>query len=132
MDRNAKLTIKFYTSKEGKPCAFIEERNTGGFHYELKESSMIGLFTYIFSGQAEEFDQDPKASDDLIEEGEDFQVSVLRSLVDSDQPLRFTPLFRERPGKISAILSSQFGQIIFRVDRTEGLMEFLNDHKVLA
>lgn len=43
MNRGENLTIKFFTSKDNKPCAWIESRYVAGFKYELQDSSLHGL-----------------------------------------------------------------------------------------
>lgn len=50
MNRGENLTIKFFTSKDNKPCAWIESRYVAGFKYELQDSSLHGLINYLQNG----------------------------------------------------------------------------------
>ena len=50
-----KLSIKFYTGKDNKPCAWIESKQVTGFRYEVKDTSFKGLMNYLISGEVADF-----------------------------------------------------------------------------
>ena len=51
MKAGQKLSVKFYTGKDNKPCAWIESKQVTGFRYELKDTSFKGLMNYLISGE---------------------------------------------------------------------------------
>ena len=48
MKAGQKLSVKFYTGKDNKPCAWIESKQVTGFRYELKDTSFKGLMNYPY------------------------------------------------------------------------------------
>ena len=63
MKRNEQLTVKLYSGKDNVPCAWIESRSVAGFKYQLKSSSFQGLLNYLFEGIVNDFDSNPKETD---------------------------------------------------------------------
>lgn len=59
MKAGQKLSVKFYTGKDNKPCAWIESKQVTGFRYELKDTSFKGLMNYLLSGEVADFDSSP-------------------------------------------------------------------------
>lgn len=59
MKAGQKLSVKFYTGKDHKPCAWIESKQVKGFRYELKEVSFSGLINYLITGKTADFDASP-------------------------------------------------------------------------
>lgn len=128
MNRGENLTIKFYTSKDNKPCAWIESRNIAGFKYELKDSSLHGITNYLQDGIVTDFDINPSEVNSL-EDNTDFQMEVFKMFVNGGKSLQYVPLFREQPRFLSAILPLSKGKIIFRVERTTDLLDYLLEKK---
>ena len=77
MNRGENLTIKFFTSKDNKPCAWIESRYVAGFKYELQDSSLHGLINYLQNGIFVDFDINPTATEPL-EANSDFQMEIFK------------------------------------------------------
>lgn len=128
MKRKEQLTVKFYSSKEGIPCAWIESAHVAGFKYQLKSASYQGLLNYLFKGDVTNFDANPKEADTL-NENEDFQLGILKAMIDAGKPIQFVPLFRERPDYISAILPCFKGKVMFRIKRTDETLDYLRENK---
>lgn len=128
MKRKEQLAVKFYGSKEGIPCAWIESAHVAGFKYQLKGDSYKGLFHYLFTGEATDFDSNPKETDTLDGE-DDFQLGVLRAMVEAGKTIQFVPLFRERPEYISAILPCFKGKVMFRIKRTDETLDYLRENR---
>lgn len=127
MSRKEQINVKFYGSKENIPCAWIESKHIAGFKYQLKTTSFQGLLSYLFEGLVTDFDNNPSESDS-IKEGDDFQFKVMQMLIASGKTIQFVPLFRERAEYISGILPSFRGKIMFRIKRTEDVLNYLQEN----
>ncbi len=131
MNRKEQLTVKFYSGKDGYPCAWIESKRVAGFKYQLKSESFQGLMQYLTKGEAIDFDSNPSVTDTL-EEGADFQLMVLQALVSEGKTIQYIPLFRENPEYISAVLPCFKGKVIFRIKRTNEILDYLRENKQIA
>lgn len=125
------LAVKFFSSKDGIPCAWIESKRVAGFKYELKSETFQGLMNYLSNGDTFDFDSNPTKTDTL-DEGADFQQLVLRMFVESGKTLQYVPLFRENPLYINAVLSCFRGKVLFRIKRSEELLDYLRENKQIA
>lgn len=128
MNRGENLTIKFFTSKDNIPCAWIESRNVAGFKYEMKNESFHGIINYLRDGIPVDFDNNPSESTPLDEKTE-FPTEVLKMFVNAGMTLQYTPLFRTQSNFLSAVLPLAKGKILFKVERTEELLDYLRENK---
>ena len=131
MTNKEQLVVKFYSSKDNIPCAWIESKKVAGFKYELKSETFQALMNYLINGEVFDFDSNPENSDTLDEDA-DFQLMVLQNLVESGKTLQYVPLFRENPQYLSAVLPCFKGKVMFRVKRTNELLEYLRENKQLS
>ena len=129
--RNEQITVKFYSGKDNIPCAWIESKRVAGFKYELKSETFQGLMNYLSNGDTFDFDSNPTKTDTL-DEGADFQLMVLRMFVESGKTLQYVPLFRENPLYINAVLSCFRGKVLFRIKRSEEILDYLRENKQIA
>jgi hypothetical protein len=128
MKRKEQLTVKFYGGKDSTRCVWIESAHVAGFKYQLKSASYKGLLDYLFKGDVTDFDTNPKVADTL-NENEDFQLGILKAMIDAGKTIQYVPLFREHPDYISAILPCFKGKIMFRIKRTEETLSYLRENK---
>ena len=128
MKRNEQLIVKFYGSKDNTSCAWIESARVAGFKYQLKSASYQGLLNYLFKGDVTDFDTNPKEADTLNED-EDFQLGILKAMIEVGKTIQYVPLFREHSDYISAILPCLKGKIMFRIKRTEETLNYLREQK---
>ncbi len=128
MERNELLTVKFYTSKDNKACAWIESKHVSGFKYELNNDGFNGLLKYMFNGEISDFDSNPKETETL-EEGADFQRQVMKMMIEAGKTIQYVPRFRERSENIVGFLQCCKGKIVFRVKRTEETVDYLLEMK---
>lgn len=131
MNRKEQLTVKFYSGKDGIPCAWVESKRVAGFKYQLKSETFQGLMHYLTKGEASDFDSNP-ATTDTLGEGEDFQLMVLQMLVNTGRIIQYVPLFRENPEYVSAVLPCFKGKVIFRIKRTNDMLDYLRENKQIA
>ena len=126
MKRGDKLSVKFGTTKDLHPYAWIESKNVAGFKYLLNRSRLIFLVRYIDKGEIIEYAGDPMQSDTL-KEGEDYQLYMLKQFIEGGQKLQYTPLFREYNDKISANKAMFKGTVFFRIPRTKENLDYLRE-----
>lgn len=117
MHRGEQLSVRFYTSKDNFPCAWIESKKIAGFKLILNQEGLNWLRTYLQTGETEDFGFNPNDIEAYSEEEDkDIQLAILMQLI-ADEPkrLQFIPLFREKGEYISAYASYMKGKIFFRV-----------------
>ena len=131
MNNKEQLAVKFYSSKNGIPCAWIESKRVAGFKYELKSETFQGLMDYLNDGNALDFDSNPTKTDTL-DEGADFQLLVLQMFVESGKTLQYVPLFRENPQYLSAVLPCFKGKVMFRIKRSDEILDYLRENKQIS
>ena len=124
-----KLSVKFYTGKDNKPCAWIESKQVAGFRYKLKEVSFSGLINYLITGEAADFDASPMETQPLAE-GSNYALLVLKLMLEEHWGVQFTPLFRERSNYITAQKAFRKGIIFFRIPRTEENLELIREYGI--
>ena len=86
---------------------------------------------YLENGNASDFDSNPTKADSLGE-GADFQQMVLQMFVESGKTLQYVPLFRENPQYLSAVLPCFKGKVMFRIKRTDEMLDYLRENKQIA
>jgi len=124
MNRNGNINVEFRLDKENLHYAWIETRGVAGFKYYLKNESFNGIVRYLTKGEVTEFDPAPQEYE-VAKFTNDFYIMKL--FVDKGMMLQCTPLFRERPGYVSAFLPCKKGKITFRVKRTEQIVNYLRE-----
>lgn len=129
MNAGQKLSVKFYTGKDNKPCAWIESKQVAGFRYELKEVSFSSLINYLITGKTADFDASPMETQPLAE-GSNYALLVLKLMLEEHWGVQFTPLFRERSNYITAQKAFRKGIIFFRIPRTEENLELIREYGI--
>lgn len=124
MNRNSNINVEFRLDKENFHYAWIETRGVAGFKFYLKNESFNGIVRYLTKGEVTEFDPAPQEYE-VAKFTNDFYIMKL--FVDKGMMLQCTPLFRERPGYVSAFLPCKKGKITFRVKRTEQVVAYLRE-----
>ena len=129
MKAGQKLSVKFYSGKDNKPCAWIESKQVKGFRYELKEVSFSGLINYLITSEAADFDASPMETQPLAE-GSNYALLVLKLMLEEHWGIQFTPLFRERSNYITAQKAFRKGIIFFRIPRAEENLELIREYGI--
>lgn len=127
MKRGERIDLKFFTSKDNHPSVWAESRTVAGFRYDLSSESYSELMEYLMTGKYEAFEKS-QGEPDALDEGADFQLMVMKQFIESGRVLQYVPQFREYADKVTASISYMKGKIIFRVNRTEELMEYLREN----
>ena len=82
---------------------------------------------YLMTGKYGVFEKS-LSEPSVLDEGADFQLMVMKQFIESGRVLQYVPQFREYADKVTASISYMKGKIIFRVNRTEELMEYLREN----
>lgn len=127
MKRGERIDLKFFTSKDNHPSVWAESRTVAGFRYDVSSESFYGLLLYLRTGNYEPFEKCQSEPDEL-DEGTDFQLMIMKLFVEGGVLLQYVPQFREYADKVTASISYMKGKIIFRVNRTQELMEYLREN----
>ena len=128
MTRGDRLSVKFGTTKNQHPYAWVESKTVAGFKYELDADRAKNLIKYMVTGEVSDYAGDPMQSDTL-EVDEDYQWEVMKQFIENGQTLQYTPLFREYNDKLSAMKSMYKGTVFFRISRTTENLDYLREHQ---
>lgn len=132
MQRKETLSIRLYTDKDNYPYIWIESYNVAGFKYYVTPTSFKWIYTYLTTGESEDGGIQPtELTPYQTDEDNNFQLSILKQLVESGKRVQFVPLFREVNNYISATSAFLRGKIFFRVERTEELLDYLREKETL-
>lgn len=127
MKRGERIDLKLFTSKDNHPSVWAESRTVAGFRYDVSSETFESLLHYLRTGNYESFEKCQSGPDEL-DEGADFQLMVLKQFVEGGVMLQYVPQFREYADKVNASISYMKGKIIFRVNRTQELMDYLREN----
>lgn len=127
MKRGERIDLKLFNSKENHPSVWAESRTVAGFRYDVSTESFAGLMEYLRTGKYEAFEKSPSAPA-VLEEDTDFQLMIMKQYVEAGMLLQYVPQFREYADKVTATVSYLKGKILFRVNRTEELMDYLREN----
>ena len=127
MKRGERIDLKLFTSKDNHPSVWAESRTVAGFRYDVSSETFESLLHYLRTGNYESFEKCQSEPDEL-DEGADFQLMVLKQFVEGGVKLQYVPQFREYADKVTASISYMKGKIIFRVNRTQELMDYLREN----
>ena len=127
MKRGERIDLKFFTSKDNHPSVWAESRTVAGFRYDVSSESFDALLLYLRTGNYESFEKCQSEPDEL-DEGTDFQLMIMKQFVEGGVLLQYVPQFREYADKVNASISYMKGKIIFRVNRTQELMDYLREN----
>ncbi len=126
------MNIQFKTGKDNFPYAWLESKSTAGFKLILNQKELTWLMGYLKEEKTEDFGTEPEKVE-AYKDGEynDLQMSIFKQLIESGKILQFVPMFRETNGYITAYASYKKGKIIFRLKRTDDLMEYLTEKELI-
>lgn len=127
MKRGERIDFRFFTSRDNHPSTWAESRNVAGFRLDLSTETFAGIMDYLITGHYELFEKGQVEPDSLVE-GSDFQLGLMKDFIESGRVLKYVPLFRDYPDKLTASIPYLKGKIIFRVTRTQELMDYLREN----
>ena len=127
MLRKERINMQLGMDKGGYDCAWIESKTEAKFKYQLSEEGFLWLLNYMQKGATEDYGVKPSQVTPEENIGGDFQLAMLQAFIDCEFLVHCTPLFREVNGYISALASFANGKVLFRVKRTEVLIDYLRE-----
>lgn len=132
MKKYENLSVKFKTDKDNYPYAWLESKSMAGFKLRLNQAELTWIMKYLKEGETEDFGTKPENVEAYKEDDDnDFQLQIFKQLVESGKVLQFVPTFRETNGYISATSSYMKGKIFFRLERTDSLVEYLQEKELI-
>lgn len=136
MENGEKLTITFRTAKNnGVDYAWVESPKCSGIRLDATEKSVMWLFLYIFSGNTDSaIDFDPEKMEvKPREEGEQSaQIVVMKMLVNAGKAIKMLPSYKNPDGMILGTYSAKKGKILFRIESTQEIVDYLTEKKQIA
>lgn len=132
MNKKEYITVKFGIDKGGYNYAWVESRTLKGFKYQLTENGLAWLVTYLQTSELEDCQVKPTEVMPEEDENSDIQADILKIFINNKFKVQCTPLFRETSGFINAIASFANGKVLFRIKRTEELIDYLREKEYLV
>lgn len=130
MNRSEQINVKFRIDQNGYPYAWVESKKVSGFKLLLNKEGLNWMYNYLYFGKTEDFGFNPN-NVEVYNPNKNFQVLVLKQLINAGKMVQFTPMFRENLGYISALASAKKGKISFKVERTTDLVEWLEEKELI-
>ena len=131
MNRFENINVKFYTGKDGFPCAWLDSKTRAGFKLILNAKELNWLMKYLMKGETNDSETNPSQVEAYkAGEQKDVKVEIFKQLVEYGKAIQFTPRFKETIGYISALANFQKGKIFFRMQETEELAEYLAEKEL--
>ena len=128
MERGDNLSVKFYKDNESYTCVQVESKNVASFKVRLNPAIFAWIMQYIETGKAE-FQYDPTPMEPIEADVEAYKIDMLKLFVNGGKKIQWTPMFRERNGKLSGAYIAKYGKVFFYVERTDELIEWLREMK---
>ena len=128
MRRGDNLSIKFMKDKDNYPCVWVESKNVAGYKVRLNPTIFTWVMEYLENGTAE-WDANTVAMDPTEDDSETFKTNMLKLFIESGKKIQWTPLFRERNGKLSGAHIAKYGKIYFYVSYCDELVDWLREMK---
>ena len=128
MKRRDVLSLRFYKDKNtSHACVQVESKNVAPYKLQLNPALFAGLMRYIENGKP--FECDPVPMEAIQTDDETYKTDMLRLFVNANKTIQWTPLFRERNGKLSGTHIAKYGKVFFYVECTDELLDWLRERK---
>lgn len=124
------ITASVYTDRDNYPAFGIETKKVARFKVRVNQSLLNLLIGYLNNGTMDE--SAVKANEvEPYEEGKDFTTDLFKLLIDAGSTPQIVPLFRAAYGNVNAVFNFPNGRMYFRLERTDELLDYLADKKLL-
>ena len=128
MKRGDSLSIKFSIDTDNYPCVWVESKNVAPYKVRLNPTIFSWIMQYLDNGTVE-YQYSPESMQPIEIDGEAYKVEMLQLFINGGKKIQWTPLFRERNGKLSGNYVAKYGKVFFYVKHTEELITWLRDRK---
>lgn len=121
--------FRFCVDKDGYDAVFIESGTVASFKLRLNGEIFQWLLNFLLNGEIEESGIKPlDLEKSEYADSNEFNSALLQMLVENNiGNIQVVPAFRDRCGKISAIVSFKYGTMSFHIDRTDEMTDFLRE-----
>ena len=100
MNRSERLSLYFTIDRYGYEAIRVESKTTKNFAYQIDQAAFAWVMNYLMKGETEDFNVKPE---------------------------QFTPEFRDRTGKLTAVANFRNGTILFFMERDEEITDYLRE-----
>ncbi len=128
MKREDNLSVSFSKDKEGYSCVWVESKNVASYKVRLNPELFRVLMQYIETGKGME-NYDPTPMEPIEADVEVYKADMLKLFVDKGKKIQWTPMFRERNGKLSGAYIAKHGKVFFYVNYSDELIDWLREMK---
>lgn len=129
MNRNERLTLYFTIDRYGYEAIRVESKTTKNFAYQINQEAFAWVMNYLMKGETEDFNVKPDAvakSEEI--DANKFRKDMLKLFVENKiGNIQFTPEFRDRTGKLTAVGNFRNGTILFFMERDEEITDYLRE-----
>ena len=129
MNRNERLSLYFTIDRYGYEAIRVESKTTKNFAYQIDQAAFAWVMNYLMKGETEDFNVKPEAVAKSEEtDANKFRKDMLKLFVENRiGNIQFTPEFRDRTGKLTAVASFRNGTILFFMERDEEITDYLRE-----
>lgn len=129
MNRSERLNLYFTIDQYGYEVIRVESKTTKNFAYQINQEAFAWVMNYLMKGETEDFNVNPEAVAKSEEtDANKFRKDMLKLFVENGiGNIQFTPEFRDRTGKLTAVANFRNGAILFFMERDEEITNYLRE-----
>ena len=133
MNRNERLTLYFTIDRYGDEAIRVESKTTKNFAYQIDQEAFAWVMNYLMKGETEDFNVKPDAVAKSEErDANKFRKEMLKLFVGNGiGNIQFTPEFRDRTGKLTAVANFRNGTVLFFMERDEEITSYLRERGLI-
>ena len=133
MNRNERLTLYFTIDRYGYEAIRVESKTTKNFAYQIDQEAFAWVMNYLVKGETEDFNVNPDAVAKSEErDANKFRKEMLKLFVENGiGTIQFTPEFRDRTGKLTAVANFRNGTVLFFMERDEEITSYLRERGLI-
>ena len=133
MNRNERLTLYFTIDRYGDEAIRVESKTTKNFAYQINQEAFAWVMNYLMKGETEDFNVKPDAVAKSEErDANKFRKEMLKLFVENGiGNIQFTPEFRDRTGKLTAVANFRNGTVLFFMERDEEITSYLRERGLI-
>lgn len=133
MNRNERLTLYFTIDRYGYEAIRVESKTTKNFAYQIDQEAFAWVMNYLMKGETEDFNVKPDAVAKSEErDANKFCKEMLKLFVENGiGNIQFTPEFRDRTGKLTAVANFRNGTVLFFMERDEEITSYLRERGLI-
>lgn len=134
MARRERLVLNFGIDTSGYYYAMIESKTISKFIYRVNNLGFTCLFNYIQHGKCDLSNTDPLILTKSKGKNTDqIRTDLMATLIKYHKGrFQFMPSFLDKPDTLTATARFPYGSIIFKIPRTDEIINLLDTNKLYA